>query len=440
MKKIFAIVMALVMCLSMTAFAEEIDKDARIAELEAQVAELTAQVEELTAQLMSTNYVAAFDGGYVTVDEAMAEYEYVSYMFSAYGYSMDGYEDYYKQDIVRTMLQDKIVQFKAQELGLATPSGEQEAELRRSAEENLDMYIETYRAQYEEEGKDEATVLAEVIAFLTENGITADGLYKQELTYFAADQLYEYVVGDIDLTDEELKAEYDSLVAADEENYSDPYYYESALMGGSDVYWHPEGFRNVRQVLVKFDDEQTTRYSDITGRIDALETELAGIEEAEEPRSAEEINADIEAANAELDALYTELMPVADEVTAKFNEGTAIDELIATYGGDPGSINADGTTNTYAVSAESISYDPAFIEAAMSVEAIGGLSAPTRGMYGLYIVYYDSDVTPGAVDFESVKEDLYYTTLESLRAEAYDAQIEAWCEELNAVYYLENFR
>ena len=441
LKKIFALAMTLVMCLSMAAFAEETDKDARIAELEAQVADLTAQVESLTAQLMATGYVAAFDGGYVTVDEAMAEYEYVEYMMSAYGYSMDGYEDYYKQDIATTMVQDKIVQFKAAELGLATPTGEQEAELRLTAEDNLNMYIETYTPQFEAEGKDETAVLAEVIQFLTDNGITGESMYNQELTYFAANNLYEYVVGDIDVTDDELKAEFDSLVAADEANDADAYYYENALMSGATVYWHPEGFRNVRQVLVKFDDAQADRYDEITGRISDLEAELtAEPAEGEEARATEDIEADIAAAQAELDALYAELQPTADEVVSEFEAGAAIDDLIHLYGGDPGSVNSDGTTNTYAVSAASASYDPAFVEAAMSVESVGGLSEPTRGMYGLYIVYYDSDVTPGAVDYESIKEDLYYTTLENLRTEAYDAQIAAWCEELNVVYYMENFR
>jgi len=456
LKRILAVALTLVMCLSMAAFAEETDKDARIAELEAQVEALNAQVNDLLAKLAATNYVAAFDGGYVTVDEAMAEYEYIEYMMSAYGYSMDGYEDYYKQDIANTMLQDKIVQFKAQELGLTTPTSEQEIELRAAAEENLNMYIETYRADFEAEDKDETQVLAETIQFLTENGVTSEMLYEQELTYFAANQLFEYVVKDVAVTDEDVKAEFDSLVAADEANYADAYYYENALMSGATVYWHPEGFRNVRQVLVAFDDDQSTRYDEITGRISDFEAELEAAQapaeeesseeteetegEAEAPRAVEAIEADIAAANAELDALYNELMPVADEVTAKFNEGVAIDELIATYGGDPGSINDDGTTNTYAVSADSASYDSAFVEAAMSVSEIGGLSAPTRGMYGLYIVYYDSDVVSGAVDYETVKDDLYYTVLDNLRNETYDAQIEAWLTELNAVFYLENFR
>lgn len=441
LKKIIALAMTLIMCLAMTAFAEETDKDARIAELEAQVEELTAQVAELTAQLAATNYVAQFDGGYVTVEEAMAEYEYVEYMFSMYGYSMDGYEDYYKQDIARTMTEDKIVQFKAAELGLDTPNSTEEVELRTSVDETLNMYIETYSADFEAEDKDENTVLAETLQFLTENGITAESLYQQELTYFAANKLYEHVVADVDVTDDELKAEYDSLVAADQENYADPYYYENALMSGAAIYWHPEGFRNVRQVLVAFDDDQSARYDEITARIGDLEAELTAEPAGdEESRATEDVEADIEAANAELDALYAELTPVADEVTAKFADGVSIDELISVYGGDPGSINDDGTTNTYSVSAESASYDPGFVEAAMSVSEIGALSEPTRGMYGLYIVYYDSDVTPGAVDYEAIREDLYYTVLETRRSEAYDAQIAAWCDELHVVYYMENFR
>ena len=127
-------------------------------------------------------------------------------------------------------------------------------------------------------------------------------------------------------------------------------------------------------------------------------------------------------------------------MTAKFEEGESIDSLIATYGGDPGSINDDGTTNTYVVSADSASYDSAFVEAAMSVDTIGQLSAPANGRYGCYMVYYDSDVPAGEVDYDSVKEALTADLLEETRQSVYDAQIATWSEELHAVYYLENFR
>ena len=445
--------------------AQIAEKDAAIADLEAQIAEkdtaiadMEAQIAGLNHQIEAANYVAEFDGGYVTVDEAMAEYSYVEYMYSMYGYSMDGYEDYIKSDIATTMVEDKIVQMKAAELGLNVPTAEEETELRASAEATLQEYVLQYRADFVAEGLSDEEVDAQTLAFLMENGVDSETLYQQELIYFAADKLYENVVADVAVTEEEVKAEYDAKVAADEANYANNLYYEQAMMSGTQVYWTPEGYRNVRQVLIKFDDEQTARYDEITDRIADLEAELAELQTAEEPaeeteaaeteapaeetvqRTEAEIQADIDAANAELDALFAELEPMAAEVAQKFAEGTPIDELIATYGGDPGSINADGTTNTYQVSANSASYDQAFTDAAMSVAEIGGLSEPGRGMYGLYIVYYDSDVVPGAVDYETVKEDIYYELLDLARSEAYDAQISQWVAELNVVYYMENFR
>lgn len=464
LKKLAALILALAMCLvSAGALAEETDADARIAELENQVAELEAQVAERDAaiadlehQLEAVGYVAEFDGGHVTVEDAMSQYEYVEYMYSAYGYSMDGYEDYIKQDIATTMLQSAVVEYMAAELGLDQPTDEEAAELDAAVQESLDMYVENYRSSFESEEKTEEEIVADTLAYLEENGVTYETLYEQELSYYVSDAVYAHVVANVDVEESDALALYNQYIADDMTSYADPYYYESAVMSGDPIYWHPEGYRNVRQVLVAFDDDQSARYDEITGRIDDLEAELEAVqnpeeadetgeadetaEETEEPRAAEEIQAELDAANAELDALYAELEPTAAEVVSRFGEGVSIDELIATYGGDPGSINDDGTTNTYVVSAQSSSYDPAFVEASMSVGEIGGLSEPTEGMYGLYIVYYDSDVTSGAVDYEAVYDELYAEALEAARSEAYTAQVEAWCEELNVVYYLENFR
>lgn len=463
LKKIAALILALAMCLvSAGALAEETDADARIAELEAQVAvleeeldERDAYIAELEHQLEATGYVAEFDGGHVTVEDAMAQYEYAEYIYSAYGYSMDGYEDYIKQDIATSLLQSAVVEYMASELGLDQPTDEEAAELDAAVQETLDMYVENYRSSFESDEKTEEEIVADTLAYLEENGVTYETIYEQELSYYVADAVYAYVVAEVEADENAALTLYNQYIADDMSLYADPYYYESAVMSGSVIYWHPEGYRNVRQVLVAFDDDQSARYDEIAGRIDDLEAELTAAQNPEETgdaeetgddgetvesRSVEEIQSDLDAANAELDALYTELEPTAAEVVSKFDEGVSIDELIATYGGDPGSINDDGTTNTYVVSAQSSSYDPAFVEAAMSVSEIGGLSEPTGGMYGLYIVYYDSDVTAGAVDYEAVYDELYSEALENARSEAYDAQLAAWCEELNVVYYMDNFR
>ena len=84
-RKFASLALAAVLCLvSVAAFADTDE------EYEARIAELEAQVADLEHQLAAKDYVAEFDGGYVTAEEAMQQYNYVEYMYSAYGYSMDG--------------------------------------------------------------------------------------------------------------------------------------------------------------------------------------------------------------------------------------------------------------------------------------------------------------------------------------------------------------
>jgi putative ABC transport system permease protein len=54
-------------------------------------------------------------------------------------------------------------------------------------------------------------------------------------------------------------------------------------------------------------------------------------EAAAAPRAIEEINADIAACAMEVEALYSQLLPTAQEVVEKFNAGTSFEDLIAEY-------------------------------------------------------------------------------------------------------------
>ena len=430
-------------------------------EYEARIAELEARIAELEHQLAAKDYVAEFDGGFVTAADAMEQYEYVKYMYSTYGYSMDGYEDLIKQDILDSMVEEAIVKYMADQLGFYEVDDVTREELMALAQDDMDNYIANYRSNFETEDAAEEDIVAATTDYLAQNGITLDSLYEDELKFHVSDLVYAHVCDPVSITEEEVVARYDELVGQDQISYGGgSESYEYAVSSGTEIYWHPVGYRNVRQVLVAFDDDQKTRYGEINDLISSLEDELAAAqapeeeageeveteeteeteETAEPARPVEEIQADLDAANAELSALYEELKPTVDEVYAKFEDGASIDELIATYGGDPGSINDDGTTNTYCVSENSKSYDAPFKEAAMSIENIGELAQPANGAYGVYIVYYDSDVASGAVDYESVKDALYSTVLEDARSAAYDAQLETWKDELNLVTYIENFR
>jgi hypothetical protein len=436
-KRLTSIALAILLALLCAgAFADEADTAA----YEARIAELEARIAELEQELSLRDYVAVFDGGAITAAEAMERYEYIAYMYESYGYSIAGYEDEVKQDIVTALVQEAVVHKMAAELGVGVPDAQREEELRAEAQASYDEYIVYFRGDFAAEGKSDADIDAETQAYLAESGLTLEVLYQDLAETYAREQLYAHVAGDVAATDEEVQAEFDALVEADRAAYeAGGYAYESAVSGGTTVYWHPEGYRAVKHVLIAFDDAQRAEYTDLTARIADLTAELAD-EDAEDARDADEIQAELTAAQTQFDALYASLAPTADEVVKLFEEGTAIDVLIAQYGGDPGMASEPAASEGYSVAANSVIWDSAFTEAAMSIGAIGEISEPARAANGIHVVYYLRDVAPGAVDFEGVREHVSGLLNDRMQAEAYDAQLAAWAAEMNVAYHMENFR
>ena len=161
--------------------------------------------------------------------------------------------------------------------------------------------------------------------------------------------------------------------------------------------------------------------------------------EAEAPRTREEIQADIGRIGSELEALYSQLLPRAQQVIDEFESGADFESLIEKYNEDPGMQNEPTASQGYAVAAESTTWDPAFTEGAMSIGAVGSISAPINGQNGVHIIYYLSDITPGAVPFEDIADAVTAAAQEDKVNDTYDAQVAAWVEEANPVYHMDRF-
>ncbi|MBR0465064.1 MAG: SurA N-terminal domain-containing protein [Clostridia bacterium] len=138
-------------------------------------------------------------------------------------------------------------------------------------------------------------------------------------------------------------------------------------------------------------------------------------------------------AEADFDVLSAETMismqDRIDEVYAALDAGTPFDEVMATYGEDPGMQREPAMTTGYYVSEKSTYWDTAFRDAAMSLEKVGDVSEPVLGSNGVHIICYNSDVTSGEIDIETVREDLLASTEETKQQEAYDAALESWRNE-----------
>ena len=94
----------------------------------------------------------------------------------------------------------------------------------------------------------------------------------------------------------------------------------------------------------------------------------------------------------------------------------------------------------YYVSADSTSWDTAFRDAAMLLSNVGDVSEPVLGMSGVHIIRYESDVTPGPVPLEDVRDQLYDEALAAAREENYAALLEGWVAALNPVYHYDNWQ
>lgn len=297
---------------------------------------------------------------------------------------------------------------------------------------------------------------AEAEAYWSSNDITAESIfedYKNSDIFVAVE---DYVTGDVEITEEDVQAAYEELVADNQDSYVNDSTYNSDRSSGVAIAWNPEGYRAVKHVLVKFNDEQAALYSDLQDQLDALNEEKEEVEnpaedaeetedstetetETAQPRSIEEINADIAACATEVEALYSQLLPTAEEVITKFNEGTSFDDLIAEYNEDPGMSSEPTASQGYAVCADSTYWDPAFTEGAMSIAEKGGISAPVYGSYGIHIIYYMDDVPAGEVALDEIREDVEESALSTKQENTYDEQVAAWVEEMNVEYYYSNF-
>ncbi|MGX8705360.1 MAG: peptidylprolyl isomerase [bacterium] len=465
LKRKISLVLALALALCMCAAAEpETDLDAanaRIAELEAQV--------ELYRPYYEKQIVAEFgEGGIVWLEDAQATYQQTASMYAQYGIPVEQFASEIKQSILESMVQKGVLDAKAAELGIGQPDEDTVATLTEAAASDFESYVTYYTSYFAQEGASDEDNRQATIAGLNAVGISEETILNDRLENYASEQLHDYVTKDVAVTDEDIEAKYQAMIEAQKEAFADDYAYNSSRMGQDVIAWNPEGYRAVKHVLIKFSDEQSKQYNELHDAMHSLEDELAALDggeteaadaetevaEAETevaetetetekpeqpPRTREEIQADIGAIGASLEALYSELLPRAQEVVDAFNNGTSFDELIAQYNEDPGMASEPTATMGYAVRAESEYWDPAFTEGAMAIAEPGQISEPVRGQNGIHIIYYLSDIASGEVPLDDIREDVASAALTEKVQTTYDAQVTAWVEEANPVYHLDRF-
>ncbi len=355
--------------------------------------------------------------------------------------------------VVEVLLMQKAVEFGVSELS-AEEIAQMEADAAAAWDGAISNYIMYFRPDITAESSEEdwAAATEEAVAYYNAQGYTPEILAEEYKYYAVVDKVQGIMVQDVVVTDADVDAYYQELVASDKElyendiaaymeynGYVDEMEWYAAMYGttsGMDYAWYkPEGFRSVKHILLPIDAELMGNYTDLQAR---YEEQQAGVAPAEGAEVVTE-----EMVNEARAAIFASQAETIDEINQKIADGVPFDELIATYGvnpdgtpSDPGMVNEPTMTTGYEVCIASGSvYVPEFVEAAMSIEEVGGVSAPYLSAYGIHIVKYVADVPGGPVEMtaeqrETKREQLLYDR----QNELYNTTVEQWLDEADVQY------
>ena len=451
-------------------------------------------------ELDGAQVVAKVNGTELTKAEWEAYRDYLASYYQQYyqqyfGVSMQLTEDdvkAYGDAALEQMIENVVLQDKMKEFGFEPLPEEDATDVESYAESMFSFYKQMIRYQnypdletVEEEAErlasatpDEATLdeatpdeakatvtNAELDEMLTNDltsiGYTREYFVQNQTASVQREKIREKAAEGVEVTDEQVQEEFDKRVATQKESYdANPAAYVTAENNGTTNYYAPEGYRGVKNLLIRFSTEKQNEIqelnsaitsasktlSDAQKQLDTLngtdtaeydeeskasyEQEIAALNEtiATAQATLDESNAKLETVTAEA---YDEILATAQDVLARAQAGEDFDALLEEYGQDTGMKNEPNKSRGYLVCEGLSIYEQSFQDAAMALAKVGDVSAElVKTSYGYHILQYATDVTPGAVELtEEIKSDIYNTLLSDAKDAAYESAVTQWVSE-----------
>ena len=420
-------------------------------------------------------------------DEVDYQLAYMAYYYSIFGLSYDttsaqNIADMQEQ-VIDMLIQNAVLEAKATELGFDQLTEEEQAEAAANADSTWESNRESVRTSYFSDTELEGDELeAAIDQQLADLGATYEAVLENAAKTVAQNKLRASITDPVTVSDEELQEHLDEHAASAQTSYeSSLSSYGVAVNNGSTVYYRPAGYRMVKQILIKFTEEDQTvidgfnasltaasntvtsqrsvltnldvadvdtLVSEVAVTLDPETGDVADVTTAFTSELSDEASEALQAlAKAQAQqAFFTDkvaeatqtafahITPEANEVLALLADGADWDEVAAEHNDDPGMMAGAANAETgYAVCENFSSFDASFTAAAMAIPEVGQWSDKTEGAYGYYIIQYTSDVEEGPVSLDEVRETLTTEVLTEKQNEAYDAQVAAWVEAANAV-------
>lgn len=423
------------------------------------------------------------------------------YMQQYYGISLPVDEEAlasYGELALERLIESVVTEDKIEELGYQELTEEENAEVEEYADSMTDLYkmliryqnypdLETVEEEQErlaaaaeatpgEATPSEATAgePQEPVATVTDAmldemltndlntiGYTHDYFVRTQTMDKQNEKLRAHTYEDVEVTDEQVKGEFDSRVAAQKETYdANPAAYASAENSGAELYYMPAGYRGVKNLLIQLSQEKRDEISALRSELTTAQNLLtSGNDDLEELKAQDTAEYDEEAlasyneqiatleeqvttAQATIDetqgkldeatdAAFAEILPKAEEVLAKAQAGEDFDALIETYGEDTGMVAEPNKSRGYLVCDGLSLYEQSFQDAAMALENVGDVSGElVKTNYGYHILQYAGEIAGGEVEYtDEIKDEIFSEMLEEAQNAAYEAAVTQWVSE-----------
>lgn len=274
-------------------------------------------------------------------DEVNYNLSYMSFVYQMYGMSFDPTDSAAiadaQEQTISALIEDAVKNIKVKELGLDQLTDEEQTELDQKIEEawqsNLDSVKSTYFADTELTGEE---LDAAIAAKCEEIGLEKENVVEGQTITFNQNKLREYIIKDVTVSDEELQAAFDERVESAKTSYaSNLSSYGSAVNNESTVYYRPEGYRMVKQILVKFLEADQAVIDDLNSAISTQNSQISSLTTSLRNDGVE----DVDALLANVDVTLKEPEAPADEadengVKPQVATGTDIEGTMTSFAED----------------------------------------------------------------------------------------------------------
>lgn len=380
MKKMLAVVLAAVMLFSCTACSDKNDTDELVKNGDNVVA--TAYGTDITKHQIYANLVAYINNYNMTLADLEDDPALVEKL---------------KTDFVNDMVLEFVIPENAADLGYEFDSSEE-----GSFEAQYDLFLEqldennrlnalTDGASGQEEIAEKAIELRD--RYFTAMGYTAETYKDRQRRYYITKRTQEAATVDEDMTEEELRGHYDSLLAIEQQSLE--LSATDSPFSSSLTLYCVDGYKYVKPLYLKFEPEvilnAATLYSE--SETDKL--------------------------NSLLERETTRMQDKIEEVRAKIDAGADFDALIEEYGNDDGMTLEPYKTEGYFTATGDSNQYPSYQEAADRLTKVGDVQECVT-YKGYWFLYANEVVDEGPVPYEEIRSILKSKLMTEKKAQTWD--------------------